>query len=79
MGAIDFRKSLTTFEKKSHYDILANRFLKKFDNKKNTSDISYSSIIKTSCILSMVLRKIREDEVAEEINNLKTKSACGFL
>ena len=29
--------------------------------------------------LIIVLREINEDEVAEEINNLKTKSACGLL
>ena len=27
----------------------------------------------------LVLREINEDEVAEEINNLKMKSACGLL
>ena len=43
------------------------------------SDISYTSYIKTSCVSSMVLREINEDEVAEEINNLKMKSACGLL
>ena len=43
------------------------------------SDISYTSYIKTSCVSSMVLREINDDEVAEEINNLKMKSACGLL
>ena len=44
-----------------------------------SSNISHSSCVKTSCVSSLVLRNISKDKVDEEINNSKTKSACGLL